>query len=299
VSGFLLLLPALRLLGQAAPPAAKLEPVRAIVEDFGQDDADAPWLGWTLFGPVEADLGECDLIVCQEPDPDNPDGLPLVFGQFDYDCGPEDAPHWMGARLDMPLPGKPVAVELLVCGDASGNRLAFSMGDSTGEWLNYSTAPVTWEGWKTVKVYLRTPAAHGGGDEDGKLDLPASLNSINIEPAGKVRQGTLLFEDIAVLTEIGPEDALYPRVYLREEDDKTIVQVLTTNLASTPQRADVLCEVLGPNNFPWAETRFQPDLQPGETSTDEIELPANQHVQTVSATITYPGGLTKTIEKRF
>ncbi len=295
----LLPLAAVPLLGQAESPDAGAESVRAIVEDFEQDDPDTPWLGWTLFGPEVADQGEWELLVCQEPDPDDPNAPPFVFGRFDYDCGPEDEPHWLGARLDMPLPGKPVAVEMQVCGDASGNRLAVSIGDETGEWLNYSSVPIDWEGWKRVRVYLRTPAAHGGGDEDGKVDLPATLNSVNIEPAGELRKGTLYLDDIAVLTEIGPEDALYPRAYAREEDEKTIVQLLTANLTGAQQRADVLCRVLGPNDFAWAESRFQLDLQPGATSTDEVELTANEAVRGVIATITYPDGLTRTVEKRF
>ena len=286
--------------GQPPEPTTTDGKVVAIVEDFEWNEPDEPCLGWSMMAPEEAQPEQLGLTAHQEVEPAG-EGVAeprkWMFGQFDYDTGLEDARHWVGARLGMPVPGKVTAVQLLVCGDGLGNRLAVSIGDSTGEWLNYQGKPITWKGWQPVTILLNTPSAHGGGNADGVPDPPLAFNSVNIEPAGEPGPSTVFLDDIAVVTKIGPGEALYFRPVLRIEGARVLVQLSGTNLAATAQKADLVCQVLGADGQLILEELLPVSLEPGAQETFKVGVPAGQDARRVVLTVTYADGAASTLER--
>ncbi|MBI5835545.1 MAG: hypothetical protein HZB16_24845 [Armatimonadetes bacterium] len=113
--------------------------------------------------------------------------------------------HRARGSVLLPMPevavsGRPTALTMRVLGDGNGAALSVTVMDANGEWLATPGLPVTWRGWRAVKLDLTRFARSGRGDEDGVVDPPATLWTLNIE-FGVPMDGSLSFADMAATEE--------------------------------------------------------------------------------------------------
>lgn len=89
----------------------------------------------------------------------------------------------------MPISASCNGIVVDVYGDGSGHALRMRIVDSTGKYLQYTFALLTWVGWREVSVNLRGPDVTWGGDE-GRLPVaPFSFHGFLIDSKSRPFKG--------------------------------------------------------------------------------------------------------------
>ena len=105
------------------------------------------------------------------------------------------------------LPGKPEALGVWVHGDKCMRYIRFTFQDSTGENFIIRLGRINFKGWKFMqaKVNSFTRTTHWSGNNDGVIDYPIRLFSLQVVGWGGPGEGKLYFDDIQIV-EVKDED---------------------------------------------------------------------------------------------
>ena len=97
--------------------------------------------------------------------------------------------------------GEPVQYTFHVHADRPGVRLSALYVDGMGETFVRNLATLDWRGWRQITVPIEATGAHWGGNNDGKLDPPACLQSIGIGwQDGAAHEGAIYIDDMEVVS---------------------------------------------------------------------------------------------------
>lgn len=154
------------------------------IEQFERDADGSGWPGWGApFGP-DRDHLRLDRVADRWGHAGR-----LIYQSARY--------HVMLPVPEVRLLGRPLTLTAQLYGDASGTIVSTNLIDATDEWFTTPGLTIDWTGWRRIKLDLTRPSAHHGGDDNGRLDAPAGLLSLNLTFAGR-SSGELRFDDLFV-----------------------------------------------------------------------------------------------------
>lgn len=188
----------------AAPQEPAVPPLT--VEDF-----ESATLGARPFLWKEDRAGEKDAVIGVERMALDGNDVNKAL-KFDYDFTRSAASRTgLGAGPgEQPLPGGIAGLSAMVYGDASGNAMGLRLRDRGGKLYTWWT-PVTWTGWKKVRISLDPAAAdHNGAGGKGAPEMPLALDTVRIERRpGAAAKGAIFVDEITAECEFGAVSTLY------------------------------------------------------------------------------------------
>jgi len=103
------------------------------------------------------------------------------------------------------LPGNVASLRVCFLDDGSGNELALTLVDGTGERFCHGLARLAQPGWRTADVALSAAASHWGGNDDAVLDYPLRLGAITVlRGRGEAGEhGEVLIDSMEALCDLG------------------------------------------------------------------------------------------------
>lgn len=148
----------------------------------------------------------------------------------------------------VPLSGEKFAsLSMWVHGDGSGHKFYVRLRDGSGETIQYSGGNLNWQGWEKVTFDLTKPFTHWGGDNDGVLTAPVSLESIIIDTKDKslASYGRIYLDEMVVLSEVPASKSLLIEVgsdkvgNIFTEEDEIEFQIKLRNISSKNRDLDI------------------------------------------------------------
>jgi hypothetical protein len=113
-------------------------------------------------------------------------------------------------QMSIEIPGNSTRIGLWAKGDGSSSLVKVWLEDATGEILQYRLGPVSGGDWQFLTASLTGQAGtenriNQGGNNDGRLDLPATLHALALDdhPDNFTGQGTVFIDDLTAI--VGPE----------------------------------------------------------------------------------------------
>ena len=94
----------------------------------------------------------------------------------------------------------PIYFGVQIYGDRSQNMLGLKVEDATGEGFGKGVATINWSGWQQVASAFDSTWWHGGGDNDGVFDPPASRIGVAVEQRPGAAHSGRIFADEMALT---------------------------------------------------------------------------------------------------
>lgn len=161
----------------AAAVAADVVPVVS----FDQSPLDTAPAGWKLRG-TNGYASKMSVVNCEL------EGKPrraLQVG-YNFEADPNKAGFDPGAKSVVlgcwvPLPADTRRLRVTMSGDASGHGLIVAVGEPANNWFNFEGQPLSWLGNETFEIDLQGKYRdEGGSAQNGKLDPPLFLTSLNL-----------------------------------------------------------------------------------------------------------------------
>ncbi|MCC7491417.1 MAG: hypothetical protein IT204_03675 [Fimbriimonadaceae bacterium] len=181
-----------------APPTGKVtaSPEKLpllLVESFGEGEPGPGWPRWGLPQGPAAGTVRLDTVRLKQ-------GL---GGRLRF---AEAQRHVMLPLPEVELVGQPVALHLKLAGDRCGAALSVTVADADQEWFACQGLPITWRGWRDVRLNLTKVAESAGPRADGVPDPPLALLSLNLTFAGRA-DGELYCDELQVEQRLLPAPA--------------------------------------------------------------------------------------------
>lgn len=198
------------------------------LDNFERSSAEAGWPGWAdPVGPAAPSV-QLDVLANNRGRVGR-----LVYRRAHH--------HVMLPAPDRRLDGLPKALLVSVHGDGSRTLLSATLRDATGEWLHTESLPIWYHGWRHLRLDLTRIKEHAHGNNDGEMDPPIRLLSLNLT-FGTQTEGELLFDDLVIEQDRVPSVAFLAcdvsgptasRIYL-PTDPPPQVQVVNRGYNSIP-----------------------------------------------------------------
>lgn len=200
--------------GGEAPPEPPAEPLVRVLEDFertpsGRSRAadrlgELEMMGGRQILAVERDASREEIeaagsegpwpvyrLNCREAraevvrEADSPSRFARLIFDFGNLLG--GAPQYVATIFSLPLEGQPARLQLTARAARPGNLLRSTVWDSRNEWFLFQYAKIDWRGWRQVSIDLDPARAvmRGGEDRNGRIDWPARLMQVSVNPSGR------------------------------------------------------------------------------------------------------------------
>jgi len=103
--------------------------------------------------------------------------------------------------INFKTPGKPHTYEFWLYADQPNLNLSVRLRDASGEIFQRDAGKIDWTGWRKITIPAEATGIHWGGDKNGVLNLPLTLDSIVLgwTPDGKMT-GALYLDGFKVNT---------------------------------------------------------------------------------------------------
>ncbi|HEX2949686.1 MAG TPA: sugar-binding protein [Armatimonadota bacterium] len=115
-------------------------------------------------------------------------------------------PQYVQISTDQKITTPLKRVTVAVRGDGSGAPISLRVNDVSGETFQFGMGRANFTGWKVLGVNMDANSFHFGGDGNGKMDAPLTVQCIIIDAPAKPSEGDIAFDDLCVDTEGTAED---------------------------------------------------------------------------------------------
>lgn len=168
--------------------------------------------------------------------------------------------------LNEKLPDPTRALQFKVKGDNDNTFLRVRLVDATGEIFQYNLGYMPSE-WLYYVIQLDQVSSYWGGDKDGLLDQPLTLNAFVLDDTdGSLEQGELSFDDVLAT----PKSHTY--LYRFHKDNKDVYAYWTSK-----QKRDLTVHLAGAGKM--REYRFNKDSVLHESGSTDYKIKSDRVVK--------------------
>ncbi|MFA6104172.1 MAG: sugar-binding protein [Victivallaceae bacterium] len=130
---------------------------------------------------------------------------------WDFGNSPNNG-DFIALGVNFRTPGFPQTYEFWLYADKPNLNLGIRLRDTSGEIFQRDVCKIDWDGWRKIIIPAEATSIHWGGDKNGTLNLPLTLDSIVFSwtPDGKAA-GTAYLDGLSVNTvvdENNPSNAI-------------------------------------------------------------------------------------------
>lgn len=142
-------------------------------------------------------------------------------------------------RFAMPVSVKAERLRLSVLGDNNGNFLRARLTDNRNETHQYIVTKGRFREWQTLEISLADPEDHWGGDDNGVLDYPVSLDCLLLCLTSQDPVGAIFLRDLSLAGK-APESVFAIRLRAKPATKDLLVEV--RNQSEVTQKLSVAFE---------------------------------------------------------